>query len=99
MLINVLLCQVPAVRKLVISLSQHLYLYEGSAPSVLSYGARLPDSFTLGSLRYIEAHSHNPELGGDSFERASLTALLRHASVVALDLFQVAGWRQCHAPR
>ncbi|KAK3901992.1 hypothetical protein C8A05DRAFT_15898, partial [Staphylotrichum tortipilum] len=65
MLIDVLLCQVPAVRKLVLSLSQHLYLCEGSAssvlsypawrpgsiPSVLSYAARLPDSFALGSLR------------------------------------------------
>jgi len=56
-LIDVLLCQVHAVRKLVLSLSQYLYLHEESAPSLLSYAARLPDSFTLASLRCIETHS------------------------------------------
>ncbi|KAG7290354.1 hypothetical protein NEMBOFW57_000354 [Staphylotrichum longicolle] len=79
MLIDVLLCQVLTIRKLVISLPQHLYLQAFVSPRVLSYAARLPDSFTLGSLREIEAHSIDPELSADSFERASLTALIRLA--------------------
>ncbi len=81
-LIDVLLCQVPAVRKLDVFLSQYLYLHEGVAPSVLSYTARLPDSYVLGSLQHIKLHSRSPNLSTDSFNRVSLTALLRHALAV-----------------
>ncbi len=75
-LIDVLLCQVLAVREIVLSL---VHLHREREPSLLSYAARGPDNFALGSLRHIEAHSQDPQSSGNTVDRASLTALLRHA--------------------
>lgn len=79
-LVDVLLCQVPALRKLDLFLSQ--YLHEGVASSVLSYTTRLPDSYILGSLRHIKVHSRSPNWSANSFNRVSFTALLRHTPAV-----------------
>ncbi len=83
-MIDVLLCQVPAIKKLTISLPQRPYSITGRFGPALSYAVRLPESFTLGSLRHIEAHPPYNLLGEDGMNGAFLTALLRHTPAVAL---------------
>ncbi len=84
-LIDVLLCQVLAIRKLVLSISRCLHPHKpfDAQFAVVSYAARLPDSLTFHSLRDIEAHSRHRYMYVDGPDRPSLTALLNHAPAVA----------------
>ncbi len=84
MMIDVLLCQVPAIKKLTISLPQRPYSITRRFGPALSYVVRLPESFTLGSLRHIDAHPPYNILGEDGMNGAFLTALLRYTPAIAL---------------
>ncbi|KAG7291246.1 hypothetical protein NEMBOFW57_001258 [Staphylotrichum longicolle] len=96
LLIDVILCQVPTVQKLVLSLSWTmsaerlaslncgLFIFAGDPASdfmALRYATRLPKTFTLTSLRRLEARPSKGQRQTilSKIHRESLTALLYHA--------------------